>query len=253
MNPPATDTYGLTAEKLERFDRQIMLPEIGRAGQQRLFRSKVLVAGAGGLGSPISIYLAAAGIGTIKVVDNDRVSLSNLNRQILHGDGDIGKYKVDSARESLHNLCVQTTIEVRNEKITAANAADLASDCDLIVDAMDNIETRYILNQAAIHNLIPFVHGAVNGFEGRAMTVVPGKSACLRCMHKGPAPAAATFPVIGVAPGVIGAIQATEAIKAILGIGTLLCDRLLAYDGLHMKWSEFKLKRNPDCDHCGHL
>ncbi len=253
MNSPSTDPYHLSATNLERYDRQIMLAEIGRDGQEKLLRSKILVAGAGGLGSPIAIYLAAAGIGTIKIIDNDRVTLSNLNRQIMHGDADIGKNKVDSATESLQSVCAQTTVEALSEKILKENAMELASDCDLIVDAMDNIETRYILNEAAIKNEIPFIHGAVNGFEGRATTVVPGKSACLRCMHKGPAPTPTTFPVIGVTPGVIGTIQATEAIKVILGIGTLLCNRLLVYDGLHMAWSEFKIKRNPDCDQCGHL
>lgn len=252
MNPPSKKS-SLSTEDLERYDRQIMLPEIGVEGQKRLLESRIMVAGAGGLGSPISIYLAAAGIGTIKIIDHDRVSLSNLNRQVMHGDDDIGKYKVDSARESLLNLCSRTNIETIHEKITEENASDLASDCDLIVDAMDNIETRYILNKAAINRNIPFIHGAVNGFEGRAMTVVPGKSACLRCTHKGPAPAPSTFPVIGVTPGVIGTIQATESIKALLGIGTLLCNRLLIFDGLHTKWSEFKIKRNPDCDQCGHL
>lgn len=243
----------LSADELERYDRQILLREIGEKGQAKLQRTKVMIAGAGGLGSPVALYLAAAGIGTLKMVDNDRVSLSNLNRQILHGDADIDKLKVDSARQRLGHLNSQIVVETIAETITETNAAALADGCDLLVDALDNIETRFILNRAAVMHGIPFIHGAVNGFEGRAMTIIPGKSACLRCMHRGPAPLPSKFPVIGVAPGVIGAIQATEAIKVLLNIGNPLLNRLLVYDGFNLTCLEFKIKRNPQCDHCGHL
>jgi molybdopterin/thiamine biosynthesis adenylyltransferase len=243
----------LLENEAERFDRQILLPEIGRSGQEKLKQARVMIAGAGGLGSPAALYLAAAGIGTLRIVDDDRVALSNLNRQILHGDADIGKLKVDSATHRLARLNSHTVIEARAETITGENAATLAGGCDAIIDALDNIETRFILNQAAVSHRIPFMHGAVNGFEGRAMTIIPGKSACLRCMHRGGAPSSAKFPVIGVAPGVIGAIQATETIKVLLAIGKPLLNRLLVYDGFNLSFREFKIKINPQCDHCGHL
>jgi adenylyltransferase/sulfurtransferase len=241
----------LSDNDLKRYDRQIMLPEIGEKGQVKLQQTRVLIAGAGGLGSPVALYLAAAGIGTLRIVDNDRVSLSNLNRQILHGDADIDKLKVDSAQERLGQLNSQIVIEKITETITAENAAELTNGCNLMVDALDNIETRFILNRASVMHGIPFVHGGVSGFEGRAMTIIPGKSACLRCMHRGPAPPPSKFPVIGVAPGVIGAVQATEAIKVLLNIGKPLLNRLLVYDGFNLTCREFKIKRNPECDHCG--
>ena len=243
----------LSKNELERYDRQMLLGEIGQHGQEQLKQAKVLITGAGGLGSPSAIYLAAAGIGTLKIVDNDRVALSNLNRQILHGDDDINRFKVDSAKDRLTRLNSYITVETVNETITSENAAAIAAGCDVIVDALDNIETRFVVNRAAVTHRIPFIHGAVNGFEGRVLTIVPGKSACLRCMHRGPAPAAAKFPVIGVTPGVIGAIQATEAIKVLLNIGRPLLNRLMVYDGYHLTCREFKIKRNPQCDHCGHV
>lgn len=243
----------LSANDLERYDRQILLREIGEKGQAKLQQAKVMIAGAGGLGSPSAIYLAAAGVGTLRIVDNDRVSLSNLNRQILHGDADINKLKVDSASHRLTQLNSHVVVETIADTITAANAAELTDGCDLLIDALDNIETRYILNQAAVAYRIPFIHGAVNGFEGRVMTILPGESACLRCMHRGAAPLPSKFPVIGVAPGVIGAIQATEAIKVLLNIGKPLLNRLLVYDGFKLGFQEFKIKRNPQCNHCGQL
>lgn len=242
----------LTPQEQERFDRQIMLREIGEAGQEKLKNATVFIAGAGGLGSPIAIYLNAAGIGNIHIVDNDQVELSNLNRQVLHKDADIGRYKADSASEKLNRQYSMTTIRASKETIDAKNVADLTAGSRVIVDAMDNLKTRLLLNKAAISHNIPFVHGAVRGFEGRAMSIIPGKTACLKCMYRGPIPQE-KFPVIGVAPAVIGSIQATEAIKHILGIGKLLAGRLLIYDGLHMTFNEFTIKRNPDCDHCGHL
>jgi molybdopterin/thiamine biosynthesis adenylyltransferase len=240
----------LSAQEIERYDRQIMIQEIGKGGQIRLKRSKVFVAGAGGLGSPVSMYLVAAGVGSLKIVDHDRVELSNLNRQILHWDQDIQKRKVDSALEKLRKLNTSVSIEVLERTITEENVLNLVADCDGIVDAMDNLPARYILNKAALDRDIPFFHGAVRGFEGRAMTIVPGKSACLRCLYRGPVPPE-KFPVIGVTPAVVGCIQATEVIKWIVGIGELLTNRLLLYDGLNMRFTEFKVERNPQCEHCG--
>jgi molybdopterin/thiamine biosynthesis adenylyltransferase len=240
----------LTSSEQERYDRQIMIGEIGQEGQEKLKRSRVVIAGTGGLGSPIAIYLVAAGIGTIRMIDHDQVVLSNLNRQILHWEEDIGKKKVDSARTKLRKLNSDVEIEAIPETITESNVFRLMDGCEVIVDAMDNLPTRYILNQCAIEKNIPFFHGAVTGFEGRAMTILPGKTACLRCMYRGPIPQE-KFPVIGVAPAVIGVIQATEVIKYLLGIGKLLTNRLLIYDGLNITFSEFIINKNPNCDHCG--
>jgi adenylyltransferase/sulfurtransferase len=242
----------LTLTESERYDRQIMIEEIGQKGQEKLKRSRVVIAGAGGLGSPIAIYLTAAGIGMIRLIDHDHVALSNLNRQILHWEEDIGRKKVDSAKEKLRNLNSAAEIETIGETITEANVSQLVDGCDAIVDAMDNLPTRYLLNRCAIEKQIPFFHGAVKGFEGRVMTILPGKTACLRCIYRGPVPQE-KFPVIGVAPAVIGCIQATEVIKYLIGIGNLLTNRLLIYDGLKVTFDEFAVKRNPNCDHCGSL
>jgi len=240
----------LTPSERERYDRQIMIGEIGEEGQKKLKRSRVVIAGGGGLGSPIALYLAAAGIGTIRVIDHDRVALSNLNRQILHGEEDIGKRKVDSASSKLKKLNSAVTIEAVAETITESNVSGLVQGCDVIVDAMDNMPTRYLLNRCAVERKTPFFHGAVYGFEGRAMTILPGETACLRCLYRGPVPQE-KFPVVGVTPAVIGSIQATEVIKYLAGAGNLLTNRLLLYDGLQMVFNEFAVNRNPDCDHCG--
>ena len=242
----------LTTDELERYERQIIIEGFGEEGQERLKRAKVFVAGAGGLGSPVSIYLMAAGVGMIRIVDHDRVELSNLNRQVLHWDEDIGRRKIDSALEKLKRLNQGVKIEATEEMITEANVSQLIAGFDLIVDAMDNLPTRYILNKAALERNIPFFHGAVYGFEGRAMTIIPGQTACLRCLYRGVVPRK-KFPVIGVAPAVIGCIQATEVIKYIVGIGELLTDRLLIYDGLNLKFTEFKVKKDPNCEHCSHF
>ena len=240
----------LTRDELGRYDRQIIIEGVGEEGQEKLKQAKVFIAGAGGLGSPAAMYLVAAGVGMIRVVDHDRVELSNLNRQVLHWDEDIGKKKVDSAAAKLKRLNPGVTVEAVEEMITEANISRLVADFDLVVDAMDNLPARYLLNKVAIEKNIPFFHGAVHGFEGRAMTILPGKTACLRCVYRGVIPGE-KFPVIGVTPAVIGCIQAAEAIKYIVGIGQLLTNRLLVYDGLHMKFTEFKVKKNPNCEHCG--
>ena len=242
----------LTGEELERYSRQIMIPQIGEKGQEKLKRAKVFIAGVGGLGSPVSIYLTAAGVGHLRMVDHDRVDLTNLNRQVVHWSGDVGKRKVESAQEKLNKLNPNVTVETLSVTISEENASELITGFDLIVDAMDNLPTRYLLNKKAIEHGIPFFHGAVNGFEGRAMTVIPGKTACLRCLYRGPVPES-KFPVIGVTPAVIGCIQATEVIKYLVGSGELLGNRLLAYDGLNLKFTEFKVQRNPQCEHCAHI
>ncbi len=242
----------LTGEELDRYSRQIMIPQIGEKGQEKLKRAKVFIAGAGGLGSPVSIYLTAAGVGHLRMVDHDRVDLTNLNRQVVHWTGDVGRRKVESAQEKLNKLNPNVTVEILSVTISEENASELISGFDLIVDAMDNLPTRYLLNKTAIEHGIPFFHGAVNGFEGRAMTVIPGKTACLRCLYRGPVPES-KFPVIGVTPAVIGCIQATEVIKYLVGSGELLGNRLLAYDGLNLRFTEFKVQRNPKWEHCAHI
>jgi adenylyltransferase/sulfurtransferase len=241
----------LTKEELQRYDRQILINGFGEAGQEKLKKAKVFLAGAGGLGSPAAFYLTAAGVGTLRIADHDKAELSNLNRQILHWEENIGQRKTDSAADKLKRLNSNVKIETISETITEANVLTLVGDADVIVDAMDNLPTRYLLNKAAFAKGIPFCHGAVYGFEGRAMTVLPGKTACLNCLMHGASVPKEKFPVIGVTPAVIGCIQATEVIKYIVGLGELLTNRLLNYDALQMKFSEFQVNRDPECEVCG--
>lgn len=241
----------LTRDERERYDRQIIIEGFGEGGQEKLRRAKVIVAGAGGLGCPAAIYLAAAGVGTIRIIDPDKVELSNLNRQVLHWDEDLGRGKAGSAVQKLSRLNPGVEIEAVAETITEDNVAQLTDGFDLIIDALDNLPARFLLNRAALASDIPFFHGAVYGFEGRAMTIIPGKSACLRCLYPGPVPSKKKSPVMGVAPAVIGIIQATEAIKYFAGIGQLLTNRLLVYNGLDMTFTELKVGKNPNCEHCG--
>ncbi len=242
----------LSPAELERYERQILIKGFGEEGQQKLKKARVVIAGAGGLGSPIAIYLAAAGVGTIRLIDHDHVELSNLNRQVLHWDQDTGRRKIDSALDKLARLNPLVKVEAIDETITDKNILRLVDGFDLIVDAMDNLPTRLTLNKAALDRGIPFFHGAVYGFEGRALTIIPGKTACLKCVYRSSLPSE-KFPVIGVAPAVVGCIQATEVIKYIVGLGQLLTNRFLVYDGLNMKFTELKVKRDPNCEHCGHL
>ncbi len=241
-----------TADELERYDRQILIDGVGVAGQERLKKARVVIAGAGGLGSATALYLTAAGVGTIRLIDCDSVELSNLNRQVLHWEEDVGRRKVISAAEKLKRLNPTVEIEALDEVITGDNVSRLVSGFDLLVDAMDNLPTRLLLNRAAVEEGIPFFHGAVQGFEGRVMTIIPGKTACLRCLYRGVIPGG-RIPVIGVTPAIIGSIQATEVIKYIVGTGKLLTNKLLVYDGLGMEFIPLKVSKDPDCEHCGHL
>jgi len=242
--------FMLTDEEKQQYNRQIIIPGIGETGQEKLKKARVVVAGGGGLGSVISTYLTAAGLGTLRLVDNDTVELSNLNRQILHWGKDIGKAKATSAKEKLSQLNKNINIETINVRIEESNVSELVAGFDIIVDAMDNMPTRYLLNKTAIKYGIPFVHGAVFGLEGRAMTVIPGKTACLRCIYHG-TQLDGKKPVLGTTPAIIGSIQATEVIKYFTGIGTLLTSRLLIYDGLNMKFTELKVTRDKNCQLCG--
>jgi len=238
----------LTESELDRYQRQTMI--FGEEGQEKLKNTKVFIAGAGGLGSPISIYLAVAGVGTIKIVDHDIVELSNLNRQILHGEKDINRNKVESAEETLKDVNADINIETSLETITDENVLELVGDSDLIVDAMDNFNTRHTLNRASVELGIPYFHGAVSGFEGQATTIIPGKTACLNCVFP-KSPPKAVFPVIGVAPGFIGLVQATEIIKYITGEGELLENELLLWDGLKSSLEKVKIQRRKECEVCG--
>jgi adenylyltransferase/sulfurtransferase len=238
----------LSDSELTRYQRQISL--FGEGGQARLKAATVFVAGAGGLGTVISVYLAVAGVGRLKIVDRDVVSLSNLNRQILHWDGDLGRQKTASAGEKLRKMNGDITVEAVPATIDDSNIDGLVGDCELIIDAMDNFPTRYTLNRCALRKGIPLFHGAIHGFYGQATTIIPGRTACLRCLCS-EAPPAVPPPVVGVAPGVIGCIQATEVLKYILGLGCLLENRLLMWDGLGGRMDEVPLVANPDCPDCG--
>jgi molybdopterin/thiamine biosynthesis adenylyltransferase len=240
----------LSSQELERYQRQIMIRGFGEEGQEKLKRARVFLAGVGGLGSPSALYLAAAGVGNIRIVDTDTIELGNLNRQVLHWTGDIGRNKVDSARNKLEQINPEVRIETVKERISRDNINQLVSGYDSIVDAVDNLSTRYILNQAAQENKIPLFHGAVSGFEGRAMTVIPGRSACLMCLYRGVS-LTQKSPVVGVTPAIIACIQVTEVIKYVTGMGQLLTDRFLIYDGLNMRFSEIAVSREPACQHCG--
>jgi len=242
----------LTEDEKKRYDRQIRISGFGVEGQEKLKRAKVLIAGVGALGTAISTYLGIAGVGCLRIVDGDVVELSNLNRQILHWTTDIGKKKTQSAEEKLReaNPCIK--VEAIAETISEDNILELTTGCDLIMDAVDNYQTRYLLNRAALERGIPFIHGGVFGMEGMATTVIPGQTACLRCIFPEPPPPT-TIPVLGVIPGIIGCLQATEAVKYITGIGELLANRLLVFDGSDTKFREVKLERDPQCPDCSSL
>lgn len=237
----------LTQGELVRYERQMIIPGWGEQGQEKLRKAQVVVAGAGGLGSVVLSYLAVVGLGKIRLIDGDTVELSNLNRQILHSEKDIGRKKVDSARDSLQSLNPHIEIEAVGEEITEDNVFELLGDYP-IVDALDNLPGRYLLNRVAVKKQLPLFHGAVYGFDGRVTTIFPGKTACIKCLYKDVMPG--KIPVVGVIPAVIGCIQATEVIKYIVGIGELLINRLLIYDGFGQKFSEASLKRDPHCEEC---
>ncbi|KQC08813.1 MAG: adenylyltransferase [Smithella sp. SDB] len=239
----------LTKEELNRYRRQISL--LGEEGQEKLKRTKILIAGAGGLGSPVVTYLALAGIGRIAIADDDVVEVSNLNRQILHWSADVGRKKTVSAEEKVRAMNSYVELETVSCKIDETNVNDVVGDADLIVDALDNFSTRYLLNRVAIAHNIPFFHGAVRGFYGQVMTIIPHQTACIRCVFPD-SPPAEIFPIIGATPGVIGSIQVTEVIKYITGQGELLTDRLLLWDGLAGVTKVILVKRNPSCEDCSH-
>jgi molybdopterin/thiamine biosynthesis adenylyltransferase/rhodanese-related sulfurtransferase len=250
------DTSELTREELVRYSRHILLPSVGEAGQRALKRSRVLLVGAGGLGSPVALYLAAAGVGNIGLVDFDRVDLSNLQRQILHGSAAIGSSKIASARDRLRDINPNVHIESHETRLTSANALEIARDYDLVVDGTDNFATRYLINDTSVLLGIPNVYGAVYRFEGQASVFGAPGGPCYRCLFREPpppelVPSCAEGGVLGVVPGLVGTIQATEAIKILLGLGETLVGKLLTIDAMTMSFRSVEIEKDPECPACG--
>ena len=247
----------LSKEEIRRYSRHLSLPEVGRDGQLKLKATSVLCIGAGGLGSPVSMYLAAAGIGRLGMVDFDTVDASNLQRQLLHTDADVGRPKTESARETLYGINPHCDVVLHQVRLTSENALDLIRPYDIVVDGTDNFPTRYLVNDACVLLKKPNVYGSISRFEGQASVFAPHLGGpCYRCLYPEP-PAPGTVPgcaeggVLGVLPGIIGCIQATEILKLALGKGTSLIGRLLLFDALDLKFRELKLRRDPQCPLCG--
>jgi sulfur-carrier protein adenylyltransferase/sulfurtransferase len=245
----------LRPEQLERYSRHVLIPEVGEEGQLRLLDSKVLLIGAGGLGSPAALYLAAAGVGTLGIIDADVVDTSNLQRQILHTVDRVGTPKVDSAEIAIHGINPEVIVKKYGVRLTSENVLDVITGYDVIVDGTDNFPTRYLLNDASLVAGIPVVHGSIYQFEGSVTVYKPHDGPCYRCQYPEPpppelAPSCAEGGVLGVLPGVIGTLQATEAVKLILGIGEPLVGRQLRYDALSMEFVELKMHRDPECPVC---
>jgi len=245
-----------TPEQINRYSRHFLLPEVGEEGQAKLLDAKVLLIGAGGLGSPTALYLAAAGVGTIGIVDHDTVDLSNLQRQILHTAERVGMPKVESARETLQALNSDVHVIGYQERLSSDNVMRLFADYDVIVDGCDNFPTRYLVNDACVMLGKPNVHGSIFQFEGQAAVFYPGKGPCYRCLFPEPpppgaAPSCAEAGVLGVLPGLVGCVQALETIKLILGIGKPLIGRMVYFDTLSMELRIHKLRKDPDCPVCG--
>jgi sulfur-carrier protein adenylyltransferase/sulfurtransferase len=248
--------YVMTQDQSIRYARHTMLPEVGEEGQVALLRSKMLLLGAGGLGSPAGFYLGAAGVGTLGIIDDDVVDASNLQRQILHATDRIGLPKVESAQKTLTGLNPDVKVVPYKTRLTSENVLDIIKDYDVIVDGVDNFPTRYLLNDAALKLGKPVVHASIYRFEGQVTCFVPDQGPCYRCLYPEPpppdmAPSCQEAGVLGVLPGVVGVLQATEAIKIALGIGKPLVGRLLMYDALGTKFREMKLRRDPKCPTCG--
>jgi adenylyltransferase/sulfurtransferase len=255
-NTTAPSLPPLAHEELLRYSRHLLLPEVGVDGQRRLKGARVLVVGAGGLGSPVSLYLAAAGVGTIGLVDFDLVDLTNLQRQILHGTSTVGRPKLESARERLHDLNPHVRVEGISDRLTSVNAMEILRAFDVIVDGTDNFPTRYLINDAAVLLGKPNVYGSIFRFEGQASVFDATRGPCYRCLYQEPpppglVPSCAEGGVLGVLPGIIGSIQALETIKLVLGAGTSLAGRLLLFDALRLRFRELALRKDPDCPLCG--
>lgn len=246
----------LSSEELARYDRHLILPEVGMEGQLKLKAARIALVGAGGLGAPLGLYLAAAGIGQIGLIDFDTVDVSNLQRQIIHGTRDIGRKKLDSAAEKMQSINPHLKIEKYDVPLTSENALEILRDYDMVIDGTDNFPTRYLVNDACVLLKKPNIYGSIFRFEGQATVFAYEDGPCYRCLYPEPpppglVPSCAEGGVLGILPGLIGVIQATEAVKIILGKGTTLKGRLLLYDALNMRFRELKLKREPECPVCG--
>ena len=246
---------GLSADQRVRYSRHLRLDGVGEKGQQRLLDSRVVLIGAGGLGSPAALYLAAAGVGTIGIIDNDVVDTSNLQRQVIHDQDSVGTLKVESARSAIAALNPDVKVDAQATRLDASNALELLSSYDVIVDGADNFPTRYLVNDVALHLRTPVVHGSILRYEGQASVFSPYDGPCYRCLFAAPpppelAPSCADAGVLGVLPGVIGSIQAMETIKLLLGLGDSLVGRLLTYDSLQQSFRTMRLERDPQCPAC---
>lgn len=253
---PIEQPVALTEAQRDRYSRHILLPEVGEKGQAKLLESKVLLLGAGGLGAPAGLYLAAAGVGTIGIVDADTVDASNLQRQIFHATSRLGMPKVDSAEIALRDLNPDVKVVKYPERVNSGNVDRIFKGWDVIVDGCDNFPTRYLVNDASLFHKIPVVHGSIFRFDGQVTTFLPFEGPCYRCLYPEPppahlAPSCAEAGVLGILPGIIGTLQATEAIKLLLGKGNTLVGRLLQYDSMNMTFRTFKLRRNKACPTCG--
>lgn len=247
----------LNDQQQARYARNMRLAGFGQEGQEKLLNSGVLLAGAGGLGSPAAYYLAAAGVGRIGIVDGDQVDVSNLQRQILHGTPDVGRPKVQSGRDKLIHMDPNLKIEAYHQRLTGENATALISQYDLVLDCTDNFSTRFILNDACLRLGKPFVYGGVLAYAGQVMIIMPGQGPCFRCLYRNDpqpgVPDCSSLGVLGTVPGVIGTLQACEAVKYLAGLGEPLVGRLLVYDALEASFSEVRLDRDPSCPSCGSI
>ena len=246
----------LNNDEVARYSRHLIMPEVGMDGQLKLKSASVLCIGAGGLGSPVAMYLAAAGVGRIGIVDFDVVDYSNLQRQVIHGTPDVGRPKIDSARDRLNAINPEVTVETHDVALSSENALELLANYDVIVDGTDNFPTRYLVNDACVILGKPNVYGSIFRFEGQASVFATKDGPCYRCLYPEPpppglVPSCAEGGVLGILPGVVGTIQATEAVKLIIGVGEPLINRFMIYDALRMKFRELKLRKDPDCPVCG--
>lgn len=246
----------MNEEQIERYSRNIILKQVGGKGQEKLLQSKVLIIGAGGLGAPAALYLAAAGVGTIGLVDGDQVDLSNLQRQIIHFTQDVGSPKVDSARKKINSLNPDVEVVTYKTRVWSGNIREIIAGYDFVIDGTDNFPAKFLINDACVLQGKPFSHAGILGFDGQTITVLPGVSPCYRCLFiapppEGAVPSCSQAGVLGGMAGIIGTIQAVESLKYLLGLKELLTGRLLVFDALDMEFREAKINRNPDCPVCG--
>src|SRR5699024_1249214 len=249
----------LDGDARARYARQLILPEIGESGQRKLMESRILLIGAGGLGAPAALYLAAAGVGTLGIVDHDVVDRSNLQRQVIHADDRVGEPKVESARRTIQAINPNVRVQTHALRLSSDNIESVFSDYDIVVDGSDNFPTRYLVNDACVHLGLPNVHGSIFRFDGQVSVFwpqAPGGGPCYRCLYPEPpppelAPSCNEAGVLGVLPGTVGMLEATEALKLVLGVGKTLVGRLLCFDALNMRFRELNVRPDPDCAYCG--